>query len=102
VVGSVDSNNFLKIYNKILFIIKLTQQRNKPDPTALLAGFVPDDGGDDQDHTETAAEADGEEGRRAAAELLADVMNAGQVYQHCPAAAHWKPALRSIREAVES
>ncbi|GJM92880.1 hypothetical protein PR202_ga09386 [Eleusine coracana subsp. coracana] len=44
-------------------------------------------------------------GRRAAAELLADVMNAGQVYhqQHCrPAAAHWRPALQSIPEAVES
>jgi hypothetical protein len=40
--------------------------------------------------------------RRAAAELLADVMNVGQVYQHCPAAVHWKPALRSIPEAVES
>uniref|UniRef100_A0A0A9EZX9 Uncharacterized protein n=1 Tax=Arundo donax TaxID=35708 RepID=A0A0A9EZX9_ARUDO len=42
--------------------------------------------------------------RRAAAELLADVMNAGQVYhhlQHCRAA-HWKPALQSIPEAVES
>jgi hypothetical protein len=41
--------------------------------------------------------------RRAAAELLADVMNAGQVYQqHCRAAAHWRPALQSIPEAVES
>ncbi|CAD6229529.1 unnamed protein product [Miscanthus lutarioriparius] len=42
--------------------------------------------------------------RRAAAQLLADVMNAGQVYhhlQHCKAA-HWKPALQSIPEAVES
>ncbi|CAD6236435.1 unnamed protein product [Miscanthus lutarioriparius] len=42
--------------------------------------------------------------RRAAAQLLADVMNAGQVYHHlhhCKAA-HWKPALQSIPEAVES
>ncbi|TVU34835.1 hypothetical protein EJB05_16688, partial [Eragrostis curvula] len=43
--------------------------------------------------------------RRAAAELLADVMNAGTVYhslQHCRAAAQWKPALQSIPEIVES
>ncbi|RLM94213.1 hypothetical protein C2845_PM08G28070 [Panicum miliaceum] len=39
--------------------------------------------------------------RRAAAQLLADVMNAGRVYHHCKAA-HWKPALQSIPEAVES
>jgi len=42
--------------------------------------------------------------RRGAAQLLADVMNAGQVYHHlhhCKAA-HWKPALQSIPEAVES
>lgn len=42
--------------------------------------------------------------RRAAAQLLADVMNAGQVYHHlhrCKAA-HWKPKLQSIPEAVES
>ncbi|XP_062223591.1 uncharacterized protein LOC133922320 [Phragmites australis] len=42
--------------------------------------------------------------RRSAAQLLADIMNAGKVYhhlQHCRAA-HWKPALQSIPEAVES
>ena len=39
--------------------------------------------------------------RRAAAQLLADVMSAGRVYHHCKAA-HWKPALQSIPEAVES
>ncbi|PWZ30467.1 hypothetical protein Zm00014a_020078 [Zea mays] len=39
--------------------------------------------------------------RRAAAQLLADVMDAGQVFHHCRAA-HWKPALQSIPEAVES
>ena len=39
--------------------------------------------------------------RRAAAQLLADVMNAGRVCHHCKAA-HWKPALQSIPEAVES
>lgn len=42
--------------------------------------------------------------RRSAAELLADIMNAGEVYhhlQHCRVA-HWKPALQSIPEAVES
>ncbi|KAF8766083.1 hypothetical protein HU200_007574 [Digitaria exilis] len=42
--------------------------------------------------------------RAAAAQLLADVMNAGQVYHHvnhCKAP-HWKPALQSIPEAVES
>ena len=39
--------------------------------------------------------------RRAAAQLLADVMSAGRVYHHCKAA-HWKPALKSIPEAVES
>uniref|UniRef100_A0ACD5WJD6 Uncharacterized protein n=1 Tax=Avena sativa TaxID=4498 RepID=A0ACD5WJD6_AVESA len=41
----------------------------------------------------------------AASELLADIMNAGEVHhhlqQHCRAA-HWKPALQSIPEAVES
>jgi ketosteroid isomerase-like protein len=41
--------------------------------------------------------------RRAAVELLAEVMNAGQVYQqHCRAAVHWRPALQSIPETVES
>ncbi|CAO2177939.1 unnamed protein product [Urochloa humidicola] len=40
--------------------------------------------------------------RRAAAQLLADVMNAGQVYHHHCRAPHWKPALQSIPEAVES
>ncbi|OEL26457.1 hypothetical protein BAE44_0012525 [Dichanthelium oligosanthes] len=41
--------------------------------------------------------------RRAAAQLLADVMNAGQVYHHlnhCKAP-HWRPALQSIPEAVD-
>uniref|UniRef100_A0A0D9V6N7 Uncharacterized protein n=1 Tax=Leersia perrieri TaxID=77586 RepID=A0A0D9V6N7_9ORYZ len=38
--------------------------------------------------------------RRSAAELLADIMNAGEVYhQHCRVA-HWKPALQSIPEAA--
>ncbi|CAL4954139.1 unnamed protein product [Urochloa decumbens] len=40
--------------------------------------------------------------RRAAAQLLADVMNAGQVYHHHCKPPHWKPALQSIPEAVES
>lgn len=43
-------------------------------------------------------------GRGSASELLADIMNAGEVHhhlQHCRAA-HWKPALQSIPEAVES
>ncbi|KAL6853494.1 hypothetical protein ACP4OV_019523 [Aristida adscensionis] len=43
--------------------------------------------------------------RRAAAALLADIINAGEVYHHlqrCRAAPHWKPALQSIPEAVES
>ncbi|KAG8055124.1 hypothetical protein GUJ93_ZPchr0001g30991 [Zizania palustris] len=41
--------------------------------------------------------------RRSTAELLADIMNAGEVYhQHCRVAP-WKPALQSIPEAaVES
>ncbi|CAO2182649.1 unnamed protein product [Urochloa humidicola] len=39
--------------------------------------------------------------RRAAAQLLADVMNAGHVYHHRKAP-QWKPALQSIPEAVES
>ncbi|KAL5220265.1 hypothetical protein ABZP36_024978 [Zizania latifolia] len=38
--------------------------------------------------------------RRSVAELLADIMNAGEVYhQHCRVA-HWKPALQSIPEAA--
>ncbi|KAM0838911.1 hypothetical protein ACQ4PT_060665 [Festuca glaucescens] len=42
--------------------------------------------------------------RGSASELLADIMNAGEVHhsvQHCRAA-HWRPALQSIPEAVES
>ncbi|VAH80702.1 unnamed protein product [Triticum turgidum subsp. durum] len=41
---------------------------------------------------------------RSASELLVDIMNAGEVHhhvEHCRAA-HWKPALQSIPEAVES
>jgi hypothetical protein len=43
-------------------------------------------------------------GSGSASELLADIMNAGEVHhsiQSCKAA-HWKPALQSIPEAVES
>ena len=43
--------------------------------------------------------------RESASELLADIMNAGEVRHHvqeCGGAAHWKPALKSIPEAVES
>ncbi|WVZ68535.1 hypothetical protein U9M48_017465 [Paspalum notatum var. saurae] len=41
--------------------------------------------------------------RRAAAQLLADVMDAGQVYHHLQhgRVPHWKPKLQSIPEAVE-
>ncbi|XP_062207116.1 uncharacterized protein LOC133908913 [Phragmites australis] len=42
--------------------------------------------------------------RRSAVQLLAGIMNAGEVYhhlQHCRTA-QWKPALQSIPEAVES
>ncbi|CAM0883255.1 unnamed protein product [Alopecurus aequalis] len=41
--------------------------------------------------------------RESASELLADIMNAGEVHhssEQCRAA-HWKPALKSIPEAVE-
>ncbi|KAF7038171.1 hypothetical protein CFC21_048378 [Triticum aestivum] len=43
-------------------------------------------------------------GRRSASELLTDIMNAGEVHHHVDhcRAAHWKPALQSIPEAVES
>ncbi|KAJ1285779.1 hypothetical protein BS78_03G303100 [Paspalum vaginatum] len=42
--------------------------------------------------------------RQAAARLLADVMDAGQVYHHLQRcrAPHWKPKLQSIPEAVET
>ncbi|KAL6614340.1 hypothetical protein ACP70R_036610 [Stipagrostis hirtigluma subsp. patula] len=42
--------------------------------------------------------------RRSAAALLADIINAGEVYHHLQRcrAAHWRPALQSIPEAVES
>ncbi|KAF0918940.1 hypothetical protein E2562_027491 [Oryza meyeriana var. granulata] len=38
--------------------------------------------------------------RRSAAELLADIMNAGEVYHQHYRVAHWKPALQSIPEAA--
>ncbi|XP_006644836.1 uncharacterized protein LOC102706984 [Oryza brachyantha] len=38
--------------------------------------------------------------RRSAAELLADIMNAGEVYHQHYKVAHWKPALQSIPEAA--
>ncbi|TVU34834.1 hypothetical protein EJB05_16687, partial [Eragrostis curvula] len=40
--------------------------------------------------------------RRATEQLLADIMNSGEVHHHAEAHWHWKPALQSIPEAVES
>ncbi|WVZ68537.1 hypothetical protein U9M48_017467 [Paspalum notatum var. saurae] len=42
--------------------------------------------------------------RRSAEQLLADIMNSGEVHQHHHKEEHWhwKPALQSIPEAVES
>ncbi|XP_062186427.1 uncharacterized protein LOC133890007 [Phragmites australis] len=43
--------------------------------------------------------------RRATEQLLADIMNSGEVHHHDhhgEAHCHWKPALQSIPEAVES
>ncbi|XP_006644834.1 uncharacterized protein LOC102706426 [Oryza brachyantha] len=41
--------------------------------------------------------------RRSTQQLLADIMNSGEVHHHDQhREAHWKPALQSIPEAVES
>jgi hypothetical protein len=41
--------------------------------------------------------------RRSTQQLLADIMNSGEVHNHDQhRKAHWKPALQSIPEAVES
>ncbi|KAL5227816.1 hypothetical protein ABZP36_016081 [Zizania latifolia] len=41
--------------------------------------------------------------RRSTHQLLADIMNSGEVHHHDEhREAHWKPALQSIPEAVES
>ncbi|RLN21871.1 protein odd-skipped [Panicum miliaceum] len=40
--------------------------------------------------------------RRSTEQLLADIMNSGEVHHHREERWHWKPALQSIPEAVES
>jgi hypothetical protein len=40
--------------------------------------------------------------RRSTEQLLADIMNSGEVHHHREEHWHWKPALQSIPEAVES
>ncbi|CAL4954141.1 unnamed protein product [Urochloa decumbens] len=40
--------------------------------------------------------------RRTTEQLLADIMNSGEVHHHREEHWHWKPALQSIPEAVES
>uniref|UniRef100_A0A0D9V6N6 Uncharacterized protein n=1 Tax=Leersia perrieri TaxID=77586 RepID=A0A0D9V6N6_9ORYZ len=50
------------------------------------------------------AKAAGGKSRRSTQQLLADIMNSGEVHHHHDhhRQAHWKPALQSIPEAVES